>query len=144
MKKIVIIALSIALGGCVSLYRDYQYGVYRVSSELTYVQVYFWGEQFVPGWKEKAIEAARPMIERVVAQYHLPGQISIITEPKPSEMGGISVDAFVGDGRTYTVEEARKIQATVDYQLPHPHGKGKLPIQLPEPTSGLAPGRGSS
>lgn len=138
MKKMAILAFSLALVGCVSRYRDYQYGVYRVSSELTYVQVSFWGEQFVPGWKEKAVEAARPMIERVAAQHHLPGKISIIPEPKPSEGGGISVDAFVGDGRPYTVEEARKIQATIDYQLPHPRGKGKLPIQPTQTTSGSA------
>jgi hypothetical protein len=144
MKMIVILALSLSLAGCVSRYSDYQYGVYRVSSELTYVQVSFWGEQFAPGWKEKAIAAARPMIERVVAQHSLVGKISIIAEPKPSESGGISVDAFIGDGRTYSVEEARRIQATIEYQRPHPRGKGKLPIQLPEPMSGLAPGHGSS
>jgi len=135
MKKVTVIVLSLALAGCVSFYHDYQYGVYPVSSELTYVQVFFWGEQFAPGWKEKAIDAARPMIDRVAAQYHLIGKISIVAEPQPSEMGGISVDAFIGDVRSYTVEEARKIKATINYQLSHPRGTGKLPNHLTEPRS---------
>jgi hypothetical protein len=127
MKKLASALSVLLLAGCVSAYRNYNYDVYPVSDDLTYVRVFFWGEQFVPGWKEKAQEAARRMIEHEVARHQLVGKISIVPEPLTSEMGGIAVDAFVGDGRAYTPEEAREIKRRIHFDAPHPMGKAKLP-----------------
>ena len=114
----------VLLTGCVSFYRSYNFDIYRVSDDLSYVSVYFWGQQFVPGWEGKAEEAAKKMVAHEAARNHLLGEITLDGRPQPWEGSGISINAFVG--RALSPEEAMRIKKMIDYRSPTFRGKAKI------------------
>lgn len=125
MKSALALAL-VLLTGCASFYRSYNFQIYHVSDDLSYVSVYFWGQQFVPGWEEKAVEAARKMVAYEAGRNHLSGEISLDGRPQPWEGSGISMSAFVG--RALSPEEAMRIKKAIDYRSPVLRGKGRLAV----------------
>jgi len=127
MKQFALIAFVIVLSGCVSYYRNYDYDIYRVSDDLSYASVFFWGDHYASNWEEKAKETAKKMLASEAAHFHLSGEITFDGRPQQFEMGGISVNAFIG--RSVSADEATRIKAQINYRSPREHGKAKLPAE---------------